>query len=217
MRKKTKEENFNFFRIFLGFLLSAMYCIVAFLLSKIVYNDYLYFKPVVYVVLIMVIAFIIFATTFLIKKEHIVKMIKSIKSRFIVCGVVIVTLCFPILFIKCGTVADDVSIQKKNIFGNTTQALYYEEIKSIEVSVRRGIQYEIEFETNDKIVLFSDELIVIKNFKTDENLMQFDKAISQYAKKTVWNDEYLTQKNIRRFIKNQESFNYFDDFFSQYY
>ena len=57
----------------------------------------------------------------------------------------IVMLCIPFCVRKQGVLADDTSIQKKNLFGETVQEFSYNDIESVEVSLRFGIQFDITF------------------------------------------------------------------------
>lgn len=210
MSVKKQEDSY---KVIFGFLISIIYFCLMILLTKVVYQDCLYYESFVYGCTLLVNIPIIFGFVLFVKKES----LKKIKRKVLATIIVVLILCYPIIFLKCGTIANDTSIQKKNIFGKTTQALYYKDIESIEISIRHGIQYDIDFMSGDNVLLTSDELIIVNNFTSDENMMKFDKIISQYAKKHVWKDEYLTKNNIKRFIDDNVTFEYFDNFFREYY
>ena len=136
---------------------------------------------------------------------------------FIISFVLIFEICLPIILLKGGILANENSIQKKNIFGKTIVELEYDDIESIDVSVRSGIQYNIKFKKGKKLFLCS-YYAGIRPFKNDYNLQKFDEIISQYADKTVSVDSvWIRPSNTRRFSRDEKVFKYFDDFFKKYY
>lgn len=130
--------------------------------------------------------------------------------------IVLIILIFPIIFFKSGMVADDTSIQKKNLFGNTTEKYLYSEIKNIEVWVRYGIVYDITFDSGETISLCSHEFgNWFNNFGNSCNIMEFDKIISEHADKKIVGEKWrMESDNLRTFLTDEKTLKYFEKQFA---
>lgn len=214
---KQSLKNGQWLKFFLCILMVALYFMVIKISTEMAYPSYYYFDPTVSPFFTIINCGIIIILIIIIDKKRILRLFRHKALFTSLVSVLLIFFILPFLFLKQGIVADDICIQKKDLFGRTKSEFKYINISNIDISVKRGIQYEIQFNAKEKIWIFSHDA-GIRNFKNDENLLNFDKAISQYKEKTVTDDPaWITPNNTHRFIKDENVFQYFDLFFSQYY
>ena len=212
----SKNQFIMFLRIMASFLLCGIYVFSVISLNRVIYRNCFYSHFVLSFIFAMVGCVLLFAMVVFLNRDFILSLVKNIRLLVPIVVAVIIILLSPFFFIKSGVVADNEGIKKNNIFGKTVEVLPYEEITSIDISVRHGVQYEISFSSGKTINISSFE--GVHTFLSDEVLVKFDKSISQYSKKKVTQDTvYLEPWNTRRFFRTREGFEYFDDFFSTYY
>ena len=198
-------------------IIGALYLCAVWFISRQMYRDCLYFYPKTSIILAFINCCIMLFGSFSITKKT-TKWIKQNKSRMVIIFATIVCcLLMPFLFFKNGTVIDKNSIKKINCFGNTIQEYHYSDITKVKLGVQYGIQYTITFKSGEVIEVLSHEVISLNSFGNDKNIVKFDKLISEKAEKEIYWTTYLTPSNVRRFFKNDESLNYFDDIFNEYY
>ena len=203
-------------KLICGFIISFTYFVLVALFSTNVCQDTLYHKPTLSVTIAIVNCTIIMIVAIATNRDTLIWFQKHKHCLIALLFLGVVILILPLCTIKKGILADTTSIQKRNVFGRTVWEQDYSSIKKITVSVRYGIQYDIEFNTGDILRICSEEIRGTKNFGSDQKLMAFDKTISNYAPKTVESDTvWIKPANTKRFFQDDEVFCYFDNFFQK--
>ena len=221
MNKKSnpKQENDNHIVLKLvTFLTIAIlyFCFIWFL-NRLIYNNYLYFCPKESVIVAVIDCCLIIFSPFLINKNTI-KWLKLSKTKMTVIFVsIICCLIIPFCFFKSGTVADEYSIKKLDIFGNVTKEYIYEEITKIDLGVQYGIQYDITFESGEVVEILSHKVFRLNSFGNGKNIVEFDNIISKYSEKEIYYSTYITPANMHTYLTDKESYTYFENIFEEYY
>ena len=127
-----------------------------------------------------------------------------------------ICLLVPFLFLKSGTAADEHTIKKFDIFGNISKTYNYEDITKIEIGVQYGIQYDITFKSGEVVEIFSHDNFRLNSFGNSKNIVEFDKIISEYSKKEVYYTSYMTTDNMKYYLKDDESYGYFENIFGRF-
>lgn len=218
MEKERPEQSSSM--IFLKFITSLLFSVlyIAFInvLRKAANKDSYYVRGELSDLIALIFCSIVVISAFFITKDVIKKIFKNKKLTSCLCSIVFTLFILPLCFINVVTVADADSIKRNDIFGKTIEEYSYENIKSVELFVYSGIQYDIKFDSNKTIGLVGEDFV--KNFVSDEALISFDKTVSKYCKKTVVPVMGRIQPwNTRRFFRTQEGFEYFDKIFREYY
>ncbi len=221
MKQHKKKENRDLklgIKLLLAGIAGVLYYFIVKMLCRMVYPSALYFLPSVSATLALIICFVIVLAGISINAKWLKQVGKNPKIVIGLGLISLMLLVLPFAFLKSGMVANESSIQKKNMFGDTTWQVTYSEIQEIDVSVKFGIQYQIRTKSDEEFLFCSDAAVYGKTFRDDWALMMFDKVVSKYAPKTVTDDPaWLKPDNTKRFFEEQEVFLYFDEFFVNYY
>ena len=204
-------------RLALAAVIAVAYFCCVWLFIRPIYKDVLFFHPKWSMIAAFINCCVILFSSFGITKKTVAWWKQNIRKRIAIIAAIICCLSVPFLLMKSGTAADDHSIKEINILGNVTKEYKYTDIAKIELSVQYGIQYDITFKSGEKVEIASHEIIFLNSFDKDENMVTFDKLISEYAEATVSPSTYLTPSNVRRFFADEDSYKYFDDIFREYY
>ena len=213
---KSKNDNIIVLKLAISLVISIAYFGVVWLINRLMYKDFLYFCPKGAIISAFINCCLIMLGSFFINKNTI-KWFKNKIKFFITVASIICCLLIPFLFSKSGTLADAYSIKKVNIFGDITQEYRYDDINNAKLFVKHGIEYDITFNSSDTIRIKSHEIIFLNNFLNGKNIVKFDKIISQKANIKVEPSIYMTQSNIKSFLIDKESFNYFNNIFENHY
>ena len=216
---KTKPKNDNHIIINLAIFscVAVLYFCFIWFLNRFIYNDYLYFCPKGSVIVAFINSCLIVLSSFLINKKTI-KWLKSNKTKVTIIFVCIgCCLLVPFLFFKNGTVADEKSIKELDILGNVSKEYKYENITRIEQGVQYGIQYDITFESGEVVEILSHKVFRLNSFGSSQNIVEFDKIISKYSKKEIYDSTYMTPFNMHSYLADKESYEYFENVFGEYY
>ena len=216
-KKKTKNDNYIVFKLAIFSVAAVLYFCIIWFLNRLLYNNYLYFFPKGSVIVAVINCCLIIFGSFLINKNTI-KWLKANKTKKTIIFVSIVCcLMIPFLFFKNGTVADEYSIKKIDVFGNVSKEYDYMEITKVELGVQYGIQYDITFESGEIVEILSHKVFRLNSFGNSKNIVEFDKIISKYSKKEIYYSTYITPSNMRSYLIDKESYDYFENIFSGYY
>ena len=196
---------------------AALYFCFIWFLNRLIYNGYLYFCPKGSVIVAFINCCLIIFGSFLINKNTI-KWLKFNKTKMVgICVSVVCCLLIPFLFFRSGTVADENAIKKIDAFGNVSKVYNYENITKVELGVQYGIQYDITFESGEVVKILSHKIFRLNSFGNSKNIVEFDKIISKYSKKEIYDSTYMTSSNMRSYLADEESYRYFQDVFGGYY
>lgn len=216
---KTKQKNDNYILLTLAIfsVLAGLYFCAIWFLNRLVYDHYLYFCPKGSMIIACINGCLLIFGSFLINKNTI-RWLKFNKTKMTVIFVCIgCCLLMPFLFFKNGTVADQNSIKKIDVFGNVSKVYNYENITKVELGVQYGIQYDITFESGEIVEIISHEMR-LNSFGNSKNIVEFDKIISKYSKKEIYDSTYyMTPLRMRQYLTDEESYRYFEDVFGGYY
>lgn len=183
-----KEQNGNDYipikvallKILIVLILGGLYYLGIEFFARTIYSDFLYVAPTVSRVLasfgFAIIIFVVMAFN-----KNLLKKIKSKnKITYLILSCSLIVIISPFLFLKSVTVADECSLRKINAFGTVTKEYKYEEITKCDfydLVTKEGYQYEITFNNKDSFILRSQF-----NFKTEEDVLKFNQALSRYVK-----------------------------------
>lgn len=123
-------------------------------------------------------------------------------------------LVYPIFFLKAGIVIDDEYICKTNICGISKEKYSYSDVSTFEISIKHGVEYDITFNSKNKINLYSHEMILFNYFRNEKNLQIFDELLEKHGERIVYKSIYSTPQNIKNFFKKNEYYNYFNQIFN---
>lgn len=115
---------------------------------------------------------------------------------------------------KAGIVADEKYIIKTNVLGTPIERYSYSDIEAFKISVKYGVEYEITFNTNDTISLYSHEANFFNYFRNEKNIQVFDELLVNHAERTVYKSIYSTPQNLKNFFHQDKYYNYFNRIFN---
>ena len=215
-RKKEKNDNLLVLQLAIFSVVGILYFCAVWFLNRLVYNDYLYFCPKASIIIAAINGTLIIFSSFLINKNTIKWLKSNTKKTTIIFLCVGCCLLIPFLFFKNGTVADRHSIKKIDAFGNVSKIYNYESITKVELWVHRGIEYDITFDSGEVINIHSHELR-LNSFSNGKNIVEFDKTISKYSKKEIYDSTYYaTRFNMHWYLTDKESYEYFEEIFGKF-
>lgn len=216
--KKPDDDNV-LLRVGVCLLIVIVYVYVMQFLCRRAYSNALFFESVGADITIGINVIIsIFFVAF--DKSFYCWFFKKTKRAIIAAFVVAAFALYPLLFSNIGTIADETSIQKKDIFGNTTEEYLYSDIESVRMWSRYGVVYDINFYDGETLDITSKDILLpgFDNFGKGENLIKFDKLMDRYADKEVYIQEmyeWRTEYNYfrRRCFFDEKTARYFEQQF----
>ena len=214
--KKPDDDNV-LLRTGVCLLIAIVYSCIMRFFCRTAYSDVLYFESMGADIAIGINVFIIILFISF-DKSFYCWFFKKTKRAIIAAFVVAAFALYPLLFSNIGTIADETSIQKKNIFGNTTEEYLYSDIESVRMLSRHGIEYDITFDDGETLDITSQSLPVFNQFSNGENLIKFDKLMDGYADKEIYIQEmyeWRTEYNYfrRRCFFDEKTARYFEQQF----
>ena len=181
--------------------------------SRLIYQECLFFSPKITYITACINSSIIVLCSFL-ASSKIIEWFKNSNKKVFIIILLCVFLIYPLFFLRSGVIADENHISKKNIWGNSIETYSYSDVEKYEISVKYGIQYDIIFDSENSITLYSHELIILNYFKNEKNLQTFDKLLEKNAKRTVYKSIYSTPNNLKYFFREKEYYSYFNRIFN---
>ena len=219
MRVNLKKDNDNHLvlKLSVSLVVAYLYFLGICFLSRYSYPNCLFFDPGFALFPAFLTSCVIVFCSFIVTTRMNV-WLKANKKRLIIIIVILAILfVFPIAFLKSGICADEKGIYKKNLFGETVREYAYSDIIDFEITVYYGIQYDIKFYSDETLSLISHQIIVFNAFENDYNMMMFDKILAQHAERNIGYSYRIFPENTRRFFRDEEVFQYFDQIFKQSY
>ena len=219
MSKKTSfcsKEQMRWVYFVLCFISFFIYYkAMKFLQNAFIDTTTLYFQSELFDCLILINAFLLIPI--IIYSKKIINIAKK-KIIFILMPFCIIIFILPLLFIKTGIYADSKYVTELGLLGKEKAVYEYSDIKQVEITLKRGVQYDIVFSDNYNLFLASD-INFMKPFKNDENLVKFDQLVSDNAitqevflPKTVrWYENYLNPEEAKGYFLEKAKNNYRTD------
>lgn len=175
-----------------------------FLQSAFIDTTTLYFQSELFDCLVLINAFLLIPIVIYGKK--IINIVKK-KTIFILMLLCIIIFILPLFFIKTGIYADSKYVKELGLLGKEKAVYEYSDIKYVEITLKRGIQYDIVFSDNSNLFLAS-YINLTKPFKNDENLIKFDNLIVDSAgtqevflpRGTRWYEDFLNTKEAKDYF-----------------
>ena len=175
-----------------------------FLQSAFIDTTTLYFQSELFDCLVLINAFLLIPIVIYGKK--IINIVKK-KTIFILMLLCIIIFILPLFFIKTGIYADSKYVKELGLLGKEKAVYEYSDIKYVEITLKRGIQYDIVFSDNSNLFLAS-YINLTKPFKNDENLIKFDNLIVDSAgtqevflpRGTRWYENFLNTKEAKDYF-----------------
>ena len=164
----------------------------------------LYLQSELFDCLILINAFLLIPI--IIYSKKIISIAKK-KLIFSLTSFCIIIFILPLFFIKTGIYADSKYVTETGLFGKEKAVYEYSDIKQVEITLKRGVQYDIVFSENYNLFLASD-INLTKPFKNDGNLVKFDKLVSDNAitqevflpKTARWYESYLNTEEAKAYF-----------------
>ena len=207
------NDNAIALKLVLFFIIAGGYMFLILFVSRFVYPNCLYFCPrTTFITAVINTPIITFGSLLISSITR--KWLNNFKKKFLVIACIILVLTYPLVFLKSGVVIDDKYICKNDIFGNPTEKYSYSDVSSFEISVKFGVEYDIKFDSEKTISLYSHEMTFINYFRNEKNIQHFDKLLEAHAKRTVYKSIYSTPQHLKYFFEENEYYNYFNQIFN---
>ena len=190
-----------------------LYLFIIVFSSRYIYRECLFFSPKITYITAVINSSILILSSFLISSATI-KWLKKNNKRILIIVLICLFLIYPIFFFKAGIVVDDKYIYKNNIWGNSTEKYSYSDVTDFEISVKYGVEYDIKFNSQNTINLYSHEMILINYFRNEKNILIFDKLLEEHAERIVYKSIYSTSQNLKYFFRKDKYYNYFNHIFN---
>ncbi len=208
------KNNAILLKLLFFFLIAIVYLFIIIFLSRYIYRECIFFSPRATYIAAVINSSIIILCSFLISSRTL-KWLRNYNMKILVIILVCILLMYPIVFLKSGIVIDDEYIRKTNIFGVSKEKYSYSDVVTFEVSIKHGVEYDITFNSKNKINLYSHEMIFFNYFRNEKNLQTFDELLENHGERIVYKSIYSTPQNIKSFFRKKEYYNYFNQIFNQ--
>lgn len=208
------KNNAILLKLAVGFIIAMAYLFIVVFSSRCVHRESIFFSPkITYITAVINSSIIILGSVLM--SSGIIKWLKNYNKKFFIIIFIIIFLTYPIFFLKSGIVADEKYISKTNVFGTPIEQYSYSEVESFETSIKYGVQYEITFNSNNTISLYSHEMIFLNYFKSEKNIKIFDELLEQHAERKVYESIYSTPENLKNFFRKEKYYNHFNRIFNR--
>lgn len=193
--------------------MAMAYLFIILFFSRYIYRECIFFSPKITYITAVINSSLIILCSLLISSRTL-KWLRNYNKKIIIIFFICIFLIYPIFFLKAGIVVDNEYIRKTNIFGASKEKYSYSDVATFEISFKHGVEYDITFNSKNKINLCSHEMILFNYFRNEKNLQTFDKLLEKNGERKVYKSIYSTPQNIKRFFRKSKYYNYFNQIFN---